>query len=473
MEPMESLGDCPVIVVGAGPAGLTAAYELVKKGVYPLVLEKRDRVGGLARTEVHRGFRFDIGGHRFFTYLREVQKLWEEMLQEDLLWVKRRSQIFHGGRFFNYPLELINTLKNLGAIESLKILSSYFKAQWFPPSEEKTFEQWMIHRFGRRLFDQFFKPYTEKLWGLSCDQIQADWATQRIRGLSLFSAVKNIFLKTNQPKTLVSEFQFPVLGCGMMWESFKSGIEKSGGRVQVDSEVLRLRREGSLIRSIIFRQDGKEVKVSGEHVISTMPLSELLLRLDPLPPEEVIESSHRLKYRALILVGLLINRPFVFDDQWIYIHDSEARVSRIQNYKNWSSAMVPDPSKTSLGMEFFCTEGDPFWKMSDEDLIRLSAQELSHLGLVDRKEVHEGIVFRQPGAYPVYDLDYSRHLEVIQRYLRTLINLQTIGRNGLHRYNNQDHSMLTAISAVKNILGEHHDLWKMNTEQTYHNAPAF
>ena len=458
----------PIVIIGAGPAGLTAAYELVERDIRPIVLEKADEVGGLARTEIYKGYRFDIGGHRFFTKVEAIQRLWQEVLGEDFLKVPRLSRIYYQGRFFNYPLDFFNALSNLGIVESLLILLSYFKARLWPYREEETFQQWMINRFGQRLFKTFFQTYTEKVWGIPCHMIQADWAAQRIRGLSLMAAVFNALFGTNRAKTLINEFYYPVLGPGMMWQRFREIVESQGGQIHLNTEVIRLRREGRRIKSIIAQHDEKKIEISGEHFISSMPLTELIARLDPPPPTDVVRAARKLNYRAFIIVGLIVDRADVFPDNWIYVHNPEVKVGRIQKFKNWSPAMVPDPQKTSLGMEYFCTEGDDTWTMSDAELIELATGELASLGLADAGEVVDGVVFRQPGAYPLYDRDYRKHVEVIQRFLATMDNLQTIGRNGMHRYNNQDHSVLTGMLAVRNLLGEDHDLWSVNTEQSYY-----
>jgi protoporphyrinogen oxidase len=455
------------VVIGAGPAGLTAAHELVRWGIRPLVLEKSDKVGGLARTESYGGYRFDIGGHRFFTKVEEVQRLWQEMLGEDFRKVPRLSRIYYQGRFFNYPLDFFNAVSNLGIAESLLIVLSYFKAQLWPYPEEETFEQWVTNRFGQRLYKTFFQTYTEKLWGIPCHMIQADWAVQRIKGLSLTAAVSNALFGTDHAKTLISEFHYPVLGPGMMWQRFQEVVESRGGQVLLNTEVIRLKRAHRRIEGIIARCDEKTLEFPGEHFISSMPLTELITRLDPPPPANVVQAAHKLSYRAFIIVGLIMDRAELFPDNWIYVHSPEVKVGRIQNFRNWSAAMVPDPSKTSLGMEYFCTEGDDIWAMSDVELIQLATRELVSLGLVDISDVEDGVVFRQPKAYPVYDREYREHLGVIQPFLATIDNLQTIGRNGMHRYNNMDNSMLTGMLAVRNLLGEDHNLWSVNTERSY------
>ena len=458
----------PAIIIGAGPAGLTAAYELVKQNIQPIVLEKADKVGGISRTETYKGYRFDIGGHRFYTKVEAVQGLWQEVLGKDFIKVPRQSRIYYKGKFFNYPLDAYNTLSNLGLLESLQILLSYFQAKLWPLPEEENLEQWVTNRFGERLFKTFFKTYTEKVWGIPCDKIQADWAAQRIKGLSLKAAILNALFKTNNTKTLIKEFDYPVLGPGMMWERCQELVESKGGKVQLDTKVVRIERQGNRISSITIQHEGKNRQIYGDHFISTMPVSALINRLEPPPPQEVLQAANSLNYRAFMIVSLMVNRPHLFTDNWIYIHSPEVKVGRIQNFKNWSPAMVPDPSKTCLGMEYFCSEGDELWKLSDVELIDLATRELARLGLAAQRDVEDGVVIRQPKAYPVYDSEYRQHLKTIQSFLSTIQNLQTVGRNGMHRYNNQDHSMLTATLAVRNILGDNHDLWEVNTERSYY-----
>ncbi|NJR48756.1 MAG: NAD(P)/FAD-dependent oxidoreductase [Leptolyngbyaceae cyanobacterium CSU_1_3] len=458
----------PVIIIGAGPAGLTAAYELVKRGIQPIVLEKSAQVGGIARTEVYKGYRFDIGGHRFYTKVEAVQKLWLEVMGDEFIKVPRLSRIYYRDRFFNYPLELTDTLLKLGLLESFRILLSYLKIKILPHKQEETLEEWVTNRFGRRLFLTFFKTYTEKVWGIPCDKIQADWAAQRIKGLSLTTAVINALFKTNNTKTLIKEFDYPLLGPGMMWERFQSAVEQQGGEVCLNMGVVRLKREGNRICSVTVRQAGATIDLCGDQFISSMPVAALVQRLDPPPPDAVLQAARSLNYRAFMIVSLIIDRPHLFPDNWIYIHSPEVNVGRIQNFKNWSPAMVPDPTKTCLGMEYFCNEGDALWKMSDTELLDLATREIAKLGLASAHEVEDGVVLRQPKAYPVYDRDYRQHLKVIQKFLGTIENLQTTGRNGMHRYNNQDHSMLTGMLAVRNLFGEHHDLWDVNTERSYY-----
>ncbi len=459
----------PVIIIGAGPAGLTAAWELVKQGILPIVLEKADKVGGISRTETYKGYRFDIGGHRFYTKVEAVEQLWQDMLGQDFIKVPRLSRIYYKGRFFNYPLEIFNTLYHVGPIESLLMVLSYLKIKWKPLHQEETLEQWVINRFGERLYQTFFKTYTEKVWGVPCHHIQADWAAQRIKGLSLKTAILNALFGGNNAKSLIKEFDYPVLGPGMMWERFQERVESKGGEVWLNTRVIQIQREGNRIKSLTAEKQGEIVQVSAEeNLISTMPVTSLILRLDPPPPDEVVQAAKSLNYRAFLIVSLIVNRKDLFPDNWIYIHAPEVKVGRIQNFKNWSPAMVPDPSKTCLGMEYFCNEGDEIWSRKDAELIELATREMASLGLAEAGDVEDGVVIRQPKAYPVYDSEYRQHLKVIQEFLATLENLQTIGRNGMHRYNNQDHSMLTGMLAVKNMLGEKHDLWEVNTERSYY-----
>lgn len=332
----------PVVIIGAGPAGLTAACELVRHGVLPLVLEKGEWVGGLARTETYKGFRFDIGGHRFCTQVDEIARL-REMLGEDFIQVPRLSRIFYRGRFFNYPIELFNTLYNLGIIESALTLLSYLGAKLFPYPREETFEEWVSNRFGRRLFRAFFKTYTEKVWGIPCDVIQADWAAQRIRGLSLAAAVSDALFRNGAIKTLIKNFDYPRYGPGMMWEAFARAIARGGGRVELGWRVTRAHREDARVTHLVAqREDGTLREIRGTHFLSTMPITELVQCLDPPAPNEVMRAAAQLHYRAFILVALIVKRAHLFPDNWIYVHSPDVRVGRIQNFKNWSAAMVPD-----------------------------------------------------------------------------------------------------------------------------------
>ncbi|MEM8504155.1 MAG: NAD(P)/FAD-dependent oxidoreductase [Cyanobacteria bacterium P01_D01_bin.1] len=459
----------PTVVIGAGPAGLTAAYELSKQGVQSITFEQSDKVGGIARTETYKGYRFDIGGHRFFTKVKEVEELWREVLADEFIKVPRLSRIYYDGKFFSYPLEPYDALSNLGVLNSYLILYSYAKAKLRPHPVEDNLEQWVVNRFGERLYRTFFKTYTEKVWGIPCDQIHAEWAAQRIKGLSLRKAATNALFGTNNTKTLIKEFDYPILGPGMMWERFEQLLNQRDCPVQLEAKATKIGRTGTRIQSVEIQQAGKTRSISGEHFVSSMPITTLVRQLDPPAPDAVLAAANGLNYRDFLIVSLIINQDHLFPDNWIYIHSPEFQVGRIQNFKNWSPAMVPEAGKTCLGMEYFCNRDDRVWSMSDSALIELASREVTDLGLIsDINLVEDGVIIRQPKAYPVYDEGYRQHLKVIQDFLSTFENLQTVGRNGMHRYNNQDHSMLTGLLAAKNIRGEDHDLWNVNTERSYH-----
>ncbi len=463
------LVEAPIIVIGGGPAGLTAAYELIKQQETPIVLEKNDKVGGIARTENYRGYHFDMGGHRFYTKSAPVQQFWQEVLGDDFLRRSRLSRIFYKNKFFHYPLKPLNALMGLGPIESVRIISSYLRWHLFPYKKEETFEQWVTNRFGKRLFETFFKSYTEKVWGIPCSELKAEWAAQRIKDLSLKTAIAAMFLKPQETiKTLIEEFDYPRQGPGMLWTAVQDQINAQGGQVQLNSNVVGIQRDGQRITGVTLAQNGRIHTLNGRSFISSMPVTQLLQWLDPPPPENVLQAANQLNYRDFLTVCLIIKKPRLFPDNWIYIHDPSVQVGRIQNFKNWSPDMVPDQTTTSLGLEYFCNEGDATWTMPDEELIALGRQEIAKIGLAEPEDVVDGVVFRVEKSYPVYDSDYAESLETIKAYLATLENLQTIGRNGLHRYNNQDHAMLTGMLAVRNLLyGEQNNLWQVNAEQEY------
>jgi protoporphyrinogen oxidase len=465
----EAATDRRVVIIGGGPAGLTAAYELAKEGIPPTVLEKLDKVGGLSRTENYNGFYFDMGGHRFFTKVKEVKQFWHEILDGDFLRRPRLSRIYYKRKFFFYPLKPFNALVGLGFWDSTLIVLSYFKWKLFPYPHEDTFEQWVTNRFGKRLFRTFFKTYTEKVWGIPCTELKAEWAAQRIKGLSLKSVLLSMFVKPKTTiKTLIEEFDYPRLGPGMMWTAVKNKIEQRNGLVRMNSEVVKIDRNGNRIESVVVACDGQTDSIPGTDFISSMPVTEFIKKLDPAPPAEVLRAADDLKYRDFLTVCLIVNKPDLFPDNWIYVHDSEVKVGRIQNFKNWSPHMVPDGNKSSLGLEYFCTEGDELWTMSDANLIELGKREVARIGLARYSDIEEGCVIRVPKSYPIYDSGYRDAVKTIREYVDVLENFQTVGRNGLHRYNNQDHAMLTGMLAVRNMVrGEHNDLWSVNTDQEY------
>ena len=459
-----------VVIVGAGPAGLTAAFALAGRGAAVTVLEKDVRPGGIARTEAYKGYLFDIGGHRFFTKEPEVNRLWQQWLGPEFLRRPRQSRIFYAGRFFHYPLRAFNPLFGLGLWQSVQILASYVHARLRPSPVEDTFEQWVSNRFGRRLYEIFFKTYTEKVWGIPCSEIRAEWAAQRIKGLSLPAAIRNAILPPRGEviKTLIEAFGYPRRGPGQMWERVVTLVREAGQRVDFETDVVRLCHRDGRVTEVVSRTSAGDTAWPATHVISSMPLQELILKLEPLPPAPIVAAARRLAYRDFVTVVLILDRETLFTDNWIYVHSAGVRVGRIQNFKNWSPEMVPDPRSTSLGLEYFCQEGDDLWTMPDDALIALGARELEAIGLARAADVRDGAVVRQPKAYPIYDAEYGACLETIKAWLGGLSNLQTIGRNGLHKYNNQDHSMLTALRAAENVEGARHDLWTINTERSYH-----
>lgn len=458
------------IIVGGGPAGLSAAYELTCRNYRPTVLEKYDKVGGIARTEVYNGYYFDMGGHRFFTKSAEVNQLWRDVMGDDLLRRPRLSRIYYKRKFFNYPLKPLNALRGLGVWEGMLIGFSYMYWQVFPHRHENNFEEWVTNRFGKRLFRIFFKSYTEKVWGISTSELSAEWAAQRIKDLDLKAAILSMFVKPKQTiKTLIEEFDYPRRGPGMMWNVVKGKIEERGGQVLLDAPVTKIKRHGNRITEVVVERGDEQQVLAGDNFISSMAITDLIKALDPPPPSDVVEATAKLSYRDFLTVCLVINQPKLFDDNWIYIHEPNVKVGRIQNFKNWSPDMVPDQNMSSLGLEYFCNEGDELWTMSDADLVELGRRELEAIGLARSSDVVDGRVFRVEKAYPVYDSTYQQHLKTVRSFLDSLENFQTIGRNGLHRYNNQDHAMLTGLYAVRNMLdGETHDLWSINAEQDYH-----
>lgn len=463
------------VIIGGGPAGLTAAYELGKAGVPCVVLEKDDDVGGISRTVEHNGYHFDIGGHRFYTKVDEVNAMWHEVMPDgEFLRCKRLSRIYYKGQFFHYPIQAKDALQKLGIIQSVLIVLSYFRYKLFPMRPETTFEANICNRFGRRLYLTFFKTYTEKVWGIPCSQITADWANQRIKDFGLGQAMKKAVLGSLQRKkpnaaikTLIDSFEYPRFGPGQMWRRVAQLVREGGGEIRTETATRRLLRNERRVLAVETIHNGKIECIEGEHFVSSMPIRQLIHEFEPPAPPQVVEAANQLEYRDFLTVALVIDRPHLFEDNWIYIHEPSVKTGRIQNFKNWSADMVADSSKTCLGLEYFCFEGDGLWNMSDEELIELGKREIEKLGLARAAEVEDGAVVRQPKAYPVYDGNYEAALETVRGWLQTINNLQLIGRNGMHRYNNQDHSMLTAMLAARNILGASFDLWQVNDDQEY------
>lgn len=459
-----------LLVIGAGPAGLTAAVESLKLGRRTIVVEKDAVVGGIARTESYKGFLFDMGGHRFFTKVAWVDRWWRDMLGEDFLRRQRLSRIYYNKKFFTYPPSFFNAIKGLGLIEGLRIVLSYLRSQLVPKRPVVSFADWVSNNFGTRLFEIFFKSYTEKVWGISCDELRAEWAAQRIKSMSLRTVLASMLVSPKAKVTsLIEAFDYPRRGPGMMWRTAAEHVQTAGGTLLLQSKVMRLRRQDNRICAAEIQTPEGLVAVEAEAYISSMSIPDLIRTLDPPPAAEILAAAAALRFRDFLTVCLIVDIPEVFPDNWIYVHSQDVRVARIQNFKNWSPDMSPDTQKTSLGLEYFCNEGDALWSTVDKDLVALAARELVATGLISTADVvTDGCVFRVPKAYPVYDSSYADALSTLRSFLDTITNLRTIGRNGLHRYNNQDHSMIAGRMAARQLLlGEEGDLWSINTEQSY------
>jgi protoporphyrinogen oxidase len=459
------------VVIGAGPAGLTAAYLLSKQGHAVTVLEGDETVGGISRTAQYKGFRFDIGGHRFFTKIAPVEAMWEEVLGDEFISVPRLSRIHYRGRYFDYPLKATNALRGLGLFEALRIVLSYLKWHWRPYPVEENFEQWVTNRFGKRLYEIFFKTYTEKVWGISCTEIRAEWAAQRIQGLSLAKAILSatqLNKRSTKIKTLINEFRYPRLGPGQMWELTAARVREMGNEVLLNHLVTAIELEDGRVTAVRARAPEGERRFEADHVINTMAVRDLVRAFDPQPPAAILRAAEGLSYRDFVVVALMLDKEDLFPDNWIYIHTPGVKVGRIQNFNNWSRAMVPEPGTTCLGMEYFCFKGDGMWNAPDHELIALASRELEALGLARASDVKDGTVIRMPKAYPIYDSRYRAQLATVRSFIDPIANLHTVGRNGMHKYNNQDHSMLTAMFAVENMQGASHDIWAVNTDFEYH-----
>ena len=464
----------PVVIAGAGPGGLTAAYLLAKAGQHPIVLETDDVVGGISRTVMRDGWRFDLGGHRFFTKVDEVESLWHEILPEgDFLLRPRMSRIFYKGKYYDYPLRGMNALRNLGLWEAILCGFSYVWARIRPPKDQSNYENWLVARFGWRLYRTFFKTYTEKVWGVAVSEMPADWAAQRIKNLDLGKAVINAILpKRNQKEitSLIEEFQYPKYGPGMMWEVCAEKMVAAGGILHMQSQVTQIHVADGRARSVTYQQGDETVEVPASHVISTMPLRELVHSLVPIPPAHVLAAADDLHYRDYFTVALIVPESRSFPDNWIYIHAKDVVVGRVQNYGSWSPFLVKE-GRTCLGLEYFVFEGDEMWETPDDELIAFGTKELGMLGLIEPGDVEGGYVVRVPKAYPFYDFTYRENVQTIRDYLAEVApNVHPVGRNGMHKYNNQDHSMYTAMLTVDNILGADppHDIWTVNVEEVYH-----
>ncbi|MEK7456000.1 MAG: NAD(P)/FAD-dependent oxidoreductase [Pseudomonadota bacterium] len=472
-----------VAIIGAGPAGLTAAYLLTKQGLSVTVIEKDPvYVGGISRTVELDGFRFDIGGHRFFSKSQQVVDLWNEILPDDFIQRPRMSRIYYEGKFYSYPLRAFEALWNLGVWRSTLCMASFAKARLFPNRNVRSFQDWTVNAFGHKLFSIFFKTYTEKVWGMPCDEMSADWAAQRIKGLSLWGAVvdglKRSLGLNKKPndgmatKTLLETFRYPRLGPGMMWEAARDRVIEGGNQILMAHSLKQLAQDQGTERwRVVADGPDGDVIINAAHVISSAPMRELAARIHPLP--ETLPEAMELKYRDFLTVALMIKSEDLFPDNWIYIHDSKVQVGRIQNFRSWSPEMVPDESVACVGLEYFCFEGDGLWASADADLIDLAKKEMAILGLCNPDDVVGGAVVRQEKAYPVYDDAYADHVLAMRTELEAVApTLHLVGRNGMHRYNNQDHAMMTAMLTVRNIEAgtRVYDVWGVNEDAEYHES---
>ncbi|WP_345784018.1 NAD(P)/FAD-dependent oxidoreductase [Synoicihabitans lomoniglobus] len=463
-------------MVGAGPAGLTTACAAQESGAWTVTVLEKDPVyvGGISRTVRYQGWRFDIGGHRFFSKSEEINRWWKKRLPGEFIQVRRLSRILYRRKFYDYPLRPMNALGNLGVWTSGLCGLSYAWARLRPVRSEVSFEDWVVNRFGRRLFEIFFRTYTEKVWGIPTHQISADWAAQRIKGLSLSRALIDAFRPRGKNrgevvKTLIDTFAYPRFGPGQMWEKAADDVRAAQGRVLLDRGVTRIdHRNGRVIAVECTAPAGAVERYEGDAFVLSMPLRESVMALDPPAPAAIREAARQLSYRDFLTVALIVDGENPFPDNWIYIHDPDVLLGRIQNYRNWSEAMVAEDNATCLGLEYFCFEGDGLWTMSDAELVELGKAELAQLNLIEPGRVREGVVVRMEKAYPVYDAEYRSRVDTIREFLGTLTNLQVVGRNGMHRYNNQDHSMMTGLLAAKNLTARDFDLWRVNTDAEYH-----
>jgi protoporphyrinogen oxidase len=461
----------PVVVIGAGPAGMAFACRYIEHGGKVKLLEASPFVGGLARSFELWGSTVDLGPHRFFSADPEVNKYWHSHVKDDFIMVNRLTRIYYMGKFFNYPLQAFNALKNLGLVKAFLALQSYVFCKFFPPNQDGSLENWVISKFGSRLFRTFFKVYTEKVWGISCKEIDADWAAQRIQGLTLWGAIKSALFanKDNKLKTLVDEFAYPKTGNSLFYERQKELILNSGNKIFLSEPVERIIVENSRIKGVISKSG---ISHSATEVVSTMPITQLIKGMDGVP-SQVLEAAAQLTFRNTILVYLQISQSSLFEDQWLYIHDPKLLHGRITNFNNWSESMIGDKTKTIVCMEFWCFDSDQIWEESNEDLVQRGKDELVLTGLCKEEDILQGKVLKIKKSYPVYRRGYKEKLKVVQDYLDSIEGLHPIGRYGSFKYNNQDHSILMGLLAADSISsGSRINLWNVNTESTYQESAS-
>ncbi|MFN7926573.1 MAG: FAD-dependent oxidoreductase [Blastocatellia bacterium] len=466
------------VIVGAGPAGLAAGYEMARQSASVTVVERLLELGGLSRTVQHDGCRYDIGPHRFFTRNEEVNKLFMDVVADDTVHVPRLTRIFYNNQYFNYPLTPLNALFGVGIGSSIGILSSYLATRiqrQLTPREPENFEEWVTDQFGAKLFQTFFKTYTEKVWGIPCTQIGADWAGQRIKGLSLGAAVWNAIShsKSKKIKTLIDEFMFPRLGAGQFYEKMADLIAAHGNTVKTGCRVVQIIREGFRVQRIVVEDEyGQREELEAKNFMSSAPLTEMVEMLSPAPPAEVLQACRSLRYRDHIGVHLkLAGDPF--PDNWIYVHSKQVRMARIANYRNFSHAMADRLDVSPLTIEYFTFKGDEVWRQSDEELVAMAGQELAQMNIAKPGQVLSGFVVRSEKAYPVIETGFQQHIDTIKQWLDRFENLTPIGRSGMFKYNNQDHAIYTGLLAARTAMGYgKYDPWRVNIDAEYHEGGA-
>ena len=462
-----------ITIVGAGPAGLGVAIELQKNNITDiLIIDMHSKPGGLSRTEVFDNNRFDIGPHRFFTKNKEINELWHEILGNDFKPVKRFTRIYYNNKYFNYPLKPFNALKNLGFFESYHAIISYIFSQVKVSNNEiVSFEDWVCRHFGEKLYKTFFKNYTEKVWGIECKNIGADWAAQRIKDLNLYKAMIDALNPTKHNKsvkTLVEEFDYPVYGAGMMYEKMSDRINKQGGEILFNTIVKKVNIKDNKILSVFVNNNEKEFEIPVETLFSSMPLTKFIESIKPKVKKNILTATRELFFRDHITVNLIIDNNKLFKDQWIYIHSREVKMGRLANYNNFSSCMPGNKKKSVVSVEYFVFKNDDIWNMPDKDIIELAKEELNYMNLVNRKLVKSGFVIRETESYPTYFIGFEKYYKIVSDFVSNISNLQCIGRGGMYKYNNQDHSLYTGLLAAKNYCGADYNIWNVNIDAEYH-----
>jgi len=464
-----------VTIIGSGPAGLGAALELQKNNIKNiLIIDAHDRPGGLSRTVTHEGNRFDVGPHRLFTKNKEINKLWNEILGDDLKSVHRVSRIYYKNKFFNYPLKPFNALRNLGLIESSQAMFDYFLSHIQSNNKEiKSFEDWITSKFGKKLYQTFFKIYTEKVWGIYCKDISADWAAQRIKDLNLYKAVWDALKPTKNQKSvksLIEIFDYPTYGAGMLYEKMADKISRQGGEFLFNTIVEKISLKNGKVESIsIKNKNGKSI-IPVKTLFSSMPLPKAVKAMRPKAEKNILEATEKLFFRGHITVNLIIDGLKIFPDHWIYIHSPEVKMGRVANYNNFSPYMPADKETTVIGVEYFVFENDETWNMPDEDIIEMAKKELDYINLIGKNKIIDGFVMREIDSYPVYFIGYADYYKTIKKFISAFPNLQCIGRGGMYKYNNQDHSLYTGMLAARNYCGSNYNVWNVNIDAEYHES---